>query len=133
MDAEEPTPAPLMIVSGRRVGLRALRRELIPTSTPWGTDLEAGTWQQQDDVADRIQGGVHSREERRVLLHRVTSAEVGVRYRPPVKGASPSLRGRNRNADQISSTATCPIGRIPCSPRIGQRVSRLMSARLALG
>src|SRR5688572_2290639 len=48
-------------------------------------------------------------------------------YRPPVNGASPSFIGRNRSADHTSSTATCPIGRRPYSPAIGQTLSRLIS------
>jgi len=31
------------------------------------------------------------------------------RYCPPLMGASPSLSGRNRSADQTSSTATCLV------------------------
>jgi hypothetical protein len=40
MTAEEPTPAPLILVSGRRVGLGGLRRDLIATYARWRTDLE---------------------------------------------------------------------------------------------
>ena len=62
---------------------------------------------------------------------RGSPARVG--YRPPVNGSSLSLSARNRSADQVSSSATCPIGRIPYSLRIGQRLSRLMSTRFAFG
>src|SRR5690606_9390193 len=55
------------------------------------------------------------------------------REAPPVKGGSPSFRGRKRSADQTASTATCPLGRSPYSPAMGQSVSRLMSALLPFG
>ena len=40
MNAEEPKQEPLILVSGQRVGLGPLRRDLIPTYTRWQTDLE---------------------------------------------------------------------------------------------
>jgi hypothetical protein len=49
-------------------------------STALGQDahrlLRVGTWQQQGDVADGRQGGMHPSEERRVLLDGVTSSQV---------------------------------------------------------
>src|SRR5919204_2253467 len=40
MSDEEPTQEPLILVAGQRVGLGALRRDLIPTYLRWRTDLE---------------------------------------------------------------------------------------------
>src|SRR5919197_4168743 len=40
MTAEEPKQEPLILVAGRRVGLGALRRDLIPTYVRWRSDLE---------------------------------------------------------------------------------------------
>jgi diamine N-acetyltransferase len=40
MTAEEPKQEPLLLVSGERVGLGPLRRDLIPTYARWQADLE---------------------------------------------------------------------------------------------
>src|ERR671930_735089 len=40
MTAEEPNQEPLILVAGQRVGLGALRRDLIPTYVRWRSDLE---------------------------------------------------------------------------------------------
>jgi diamine N-acetyltransferase len=40
MTAEEPKQEPLILVSGERVGLGPLRRDLIPTYARWQADLE---------------------------------------------------------------------------------------------
>ena len=95
---------------------------------------------EQEDQAGRREPEAAGRLRVSVRQRRTAGEEAGPdgpprrpSYRPPVNGASPSRRGRKRRADQTSSTAACPIGRMPYSATIGHSESRLMSERFPFG
>jgi hypothetical protein len=44
MTDKEPKQEPFILVAGQRVGLGALRRDLIPTYVCWRSDLEVVRW-----------------------------------------------------------------------------------------